>query len=127
MANVNKSALRKAKAILRKQANDGDESANVILDRKNKRLKSRREAVIESEYERPITSVAFNFLPGELVCLKPRKAGRYGVQSDHFYLVIGMVEENRYYDRTETNGWLEITGPGGLMTVRSADVKKISN
>jgi len=127
MAKVNKAALRRAKAKLRKQAKAGDESAEAILNRKRERVNSRREAVAESDYERPVTNIAFNFLPGELVSLKSRKAGRYGVEPDHFYLVIGMVEENSYYNRTETNGWLEITGPGGLMTVRSADVKKISN
>ncbi len=127
MANINKAALRKAKAKLKKRAKDGDESAEAVLSRRRNRIALRREAVAESDYERPVENIAFNFSPGELVSLKSRKAGRYGVEPDHFYLVIGMVEENRYYNRTETNGWLEITGPAGIMTVRSADVKKISN
>ena len=130
MARVNKAALRKAKAKLRRQARDGDENAENILNRRRERITQRREAVAESDYERPVTNVEFNFSAGELVTLKPRKSAKYhgtGMQIGHFYLVIGMVEENRYYDRTETNGWLEITGPAGIMTVRSADVKKISN
>jgi hypothetical protein len=127
MAKINRAALRRAKAKLRKQAKNGDESAEAILNRRRERINSRREAVAESDYERPIENIAFNFSPGELVSLKSRKAGRYGIEPDHFYLVIGMIEENRYYNRTETNGWLEITGPAGVMTVRSADVKKISN
>ena len=130
MANINKAALRKAKAKLRKRAKDGDESAGAVLRRHRNRIALRQEAVTESEYEKPVVNVEFNFSPGELVTLKPRKVAKYhgyGMQTGHFYLVIGMVEENRYHGRTETNGWLEITGPAGIMTVRSADVKKVSN
>tara|TARA_R110001592_G_scaffold188358_3_gene433493 strand:+ start:4351 stop:4734 length:384 start_codon:yes stop_codon:yes gene_type:complete len=127
MSRINKIALRKAKAKLKKQAKDGSEHAESILSKRNQRKANRLEAFHESDYEIKKTNVAFNFSSGDLVSIKPRKAGRYGVAPEHLYLVIGMIDGRGSNYKTETNGWLEITGVNGVLSVRSADVKKITD
>ena len=124
MARINKALLRKAKQQIQKAAKEGSEDANNILSRRKERQVERREASRNNTVSPPRETVAWNFEPGELVGFKRNRAPRYNSRSEDLYIVIGTLD--RFYHRSdETASYLEVTGPLGIITVRSADMKKI--
>ena len=127
MARINKSLLRKAKRQLQTRAKSEDtavaENAQNILSRRKNRQTERRESVRDAEIERPVTKVGWNFSPGELVQIKRRNRPYYNVD-DALYLVIGSHNQS-WNNREETNSYLEVTGPAGIIVVRAAHLKKL--
>ena len=127
MAKINKALLRKAKRQLQAQAKSEDaavaENAQNVLSRRKNRQTKRRETVSETEFEKPVTRVGWNFSPGELVQIKRRNRPYYNV-GDAFYLVIGSHSQS-WGNREETNSHLEVTGPNGIIVVRAAHLKKV--
>jgi len=127
MARINKSLLRKAKRQLQTRAKSEDtavaENAQNILSRRKNRQTERRESVRDAEIERPVTKVGWNFSPGELVQIKRRNRPYYNVD-DALYLVIGSHNQS-WSNREETNSYLEVTGPAGIIVVRAAHLKKL--
>ena len=117
MARINKALLRKAKRQLQTQAKSEDaavaENAQNVLSRRKNRQTERRETVRETEFEKPVTKVGWNFFPGELVQIKRRNRPYYNVD-DAFYLVIGSHDQS-WRNREETNSYLEVTGPAGII------------
>jgi len=127
MARINKALLRKAKLQLKTQAKSEDaevaENAQNVLSRRKNRQTERRETVRETEFEKPITKVGWNFSPGELVQIKKRNRPYYGTD-DACYLVIGAHDQS-WQGREETNSHLEITGPAGIIVIKAAHLKKV--
>ena len=127
MARINKALLRKAKRQLQSQAKSEDatlaENAQNVLSRRKNRQAARQETVRETEFEKPVTKVGWNFSPGELVQIKRRNRPYYNVD-DAFYLVIGCRGES-WRNREETNSHLEVTGPAGILVVRASHLKKL--
>jgi len=127
MSRLNKSLLKKAKQQLAQQRKSEDadiaERAENILSRRKNRKAERRDTVRESDFERPVTKVGWNFLPGELVQIKRRNRPYYNTD-DSCYLVIGARCQS-WENREETNSHLEITGPAGIIVVRAAHLKKV--
>jgi hypothetical protein len=127
MSRLNKSLLKKAKLKLREQRKSEDadiaERAENVLSRRKNRKAERRETVRESEYEKPVTKVGWNFSTGELVQIKRRNRPYYNVD-DSCYLVIG-VRDQSWGNREETNSHLEITGPAGIIVIRASHLKKV--
>ena len=124
MARVNKALLRKAKQQIRKAAKEGSEDANNILSRRKERQVERREASRNNNVSPPRETVAWNFEPGELVGFKRNRAARYNSRSEDLYIVIGTLDRS-HHRLDETASYLEVTGPLGIITVRTADMKKI--
>ncbi len=124
MARINKALLRKAKRQIQKAAKEGSEDANSLLARRNERQVERREAARNNTFSPPRETVAWNFQPGELVGFKRNKASRYNSRDEDLYIVIGTIDQS-YHRSDETASCLEVTGPLGIITVRSADMKKI--
>ena len=124
MARINRSLLRKAKSQVRKAAKEGSEEANNLLARKKARKAERRTAANSHTVTGPRETVAWNFQPGELVGFKRNRAHRYNSAPDDLYIVIGTIDRS-YHRSDETASYLEITGPLGIINVRSADMKKI--
>ena len=124
MARINKALLRKAKQQIKKAAKEGSEDANNILSRRKERQAERREASRTNTISPPRETVAWNFEPGELVGFKRNRASRYNSRSEDLYIVIGTLDRS-YHRSDETASYLEVTGPLGIITVRSADMKKI--
>tara|TARA_B100000242_G_C42996418_1_gene462762 strand:+ start:329 stop:709 length:381 start_codon:yes stop_codon:yes gene_type:complete len=126
MARINKALLRKAKQQIQKAAKEGSEDANNILSRRKERQVERREAARNNNISPPRETVAWNFEPGELVGFKRNRAPRYNSRSEDLYIVIGTLDGcTTRYGSDETASYLEVTGPLGIITVRSADMKKI--
>ena len=127
MAKINKALLRKAKRQLQAQAKSEDaavaENAQSVLSRRKNRQIERRETVRDAEIERPVTKVGWNFSAGELVQVKKKNRPYYNVD-DAFYLVIGSHDQS-WRNREETNSYLEVTGPAGIIVVRAAHLKKL--
>ena len=128
MARINKALLRKAKRQLQTQAKSEDaaiaENAQDVLSRRKNRKAERRDAKRENNHERPVTKVGWNFAPGELVQIKRRNRSYYSAD-DSCYLVIG-AHDQQWRNREETNSYLEITGPLGIITIKAAHLKKVS-
>ena len=124
MARINKALLRKAKQQIQKAAKEGSEDANNILSRRKERQIERREASRNNTVSPPRETVAWNFEPGELVGFKRNRASQYNSRSEDLYIVIGTLDRS-YHRSDETASYLEVTGPLGIITVRSADMKKI--
>jgi len=127
MARINKALLRKAKRQLQTQAKSEDaavaENAQDILSRRKKRRNERKKVARENDVERPVTKVGWNFAPGELVQIKRRNRAYYNAD-DSCYLVIGAHDQS-WRGREETNSYLEITGPLGIITIKAAHLKKV--
>ena len=122
MAKLNKKLLRKAKLQLSAAAKSGDEAASAILARRKNR---KTEVFTDGETRKDVvTNVSWNFFPGELVCFKKNKGRHYGCPDTDCYLVIGTIDRSRRHQE-EKSGHLEVTGPAGIVVVRSAHMKKL--
>jgi len=124
MSRINKALLRKAKQQVRRAAEEGSQDASNLLARKKERKAARRVAANDNTVSQPRETIAWNFQPGELVGFKRNKAYRYNSRDEDLYIVIGTIDQS-YHRSDETASYLEITGPLGIITVRSADMKKI--
>lgn len=124
MAKINKALLRKAKGQLRKSAKAGNQQAIDVLGRRNVRRAERTDTKREAKTERKVTTLSWNFLPGELVGFRSNRAARYNSQPNDLYIIIGTIK-HRGSHHEESAGFLEVTGPLGVITVRAADMKKI--
>ena len=123
MSRINRKLLKKAKKQLRSAAKSGDETAESIL----KRRQNRKTEIVDGVDTRKdtVTNVSWNFSSGDLVCFKNKKSGRYGCTPTDCYIVIGTCN-TECINREEKNSRLEVVGPGGLIVVKAADVKKVS-